>query len=183
MPAEDKNQRYENILKNIERRHPFGSTRKEANLQTPQDRVLNLLNAFDALAELAQRDFERLLCYGPQTVRGRAWSGVVIWHHSKGYHGYQTLRLLGVWAHYREGEIMLSIGIRRLPYRAPVYDAGVYRVAIQNNFRLYYDDDGHPPADGDRLLYRAPFKLRERLEHRQALTDMLHSWISEIEAR
>ena len=160
MPAEDKNKRYENILKNIERRRPFGSARKEEKPQTPQERVLDLLNAFDALADLAQRDFERILCYGPQTLRGPAWSGVVIWYHRKGYHGYQTLRLFGVWAHYRDGEIMLSVGMRRLPYRAPIYDAGVYRVAIQNNFRIYYDDDGHPPEDGDRSLYRAPFKPR-----------------------
>lgn len=183
MPAEDKHQRYQNILKNIERRRPFGRDRKEEKPRAPQDRVLDLLNAFDALAELAQRDFEQILCYGPQTARGRAWSGVVIWYHSKGYHGYQTLRLLGVWAHYRNSKIVLSIGIRRLPYRAPVYDPGVYRVAIQNNFRLYYDDNGQPPEDGDRRLYHAPFKLRERLEHRQALADILQRWISEIEAR
>ena len=77
---------------------------------------------------------------------------------------------------------MLSIGIRPLPYRAPVYDPGVYRVAIQNNFRLYYDDDGHPPADSDRLLYRAPFKSKERLNHRQALIELLQKWRNEIEA-
>ncbi len=182
MPAEDKKQRYENILKNIERRRPFGSARKEEKPRTPQDRVLDLLNAFDALAELAQRDYQRVLCYGPQTVRGRAWSGVVIWYHSKGYHGYQTLRLLGVWAHYHDSEIMLSIGVRKLAYRAPVYDPGVYRVAIQNNFRIYYDDDGHPPADGDCRLYRASFKLRERLEHREAFTDILRCWKLETEA-
>ncbi|MCY4063732.1 MAG: hypothetical protein OXG53_15285 [Chloroflexi bacterium] len=182
MSAEDKNQRYESILKNIERRRPFGSARKEEEPRTPHDRVLDLLNAYDALAELVQREFERILCYGPATVRGRAWSGVVIWYHSKGYHGYQTLRLLGVWAHYRENEIMLSIGIRKLPYRAPVYDPGVYRVAIQNNFRIYYDDDGHAPEAGDSRLYRAPFRSRERLEHRQAVTDVLQSWMSEIKA-
>ena len=182
MPAEDKNQRYQNILQNIERRRPFGSARKEEKPRAPHDRALDLLNAFDALAELAQQDFERILCYGPATVRGRAWSGAVVWYHCKGYHGYQTLRLLGVWAHYRAGEIVLSIGIRRLPYRAPVYDAGVYRVAIQNNFRIYYDDDGHPPEDGDRHLYHAPFKLKERLEHRQALTDIVQSWKREIDA-
>ena len=181
MPAENKHQRYENILKNIERRRPFGSARKEEKPRTPQDRVLDLLNAFDAMAELAQREFEPILCYGPQTVHGPAWSGVVIWYHSKGYHGYQTLRLLGVWAHYRAGEIMLSIGIRKLPYRAPVYDPGVYRVAIQNNFRIYYADDGHPPKDNDCTRYHAPFKLKERLDHRQALTEILQNWTSEIE--
>ena len=182
MPAEDRNQRYERILNNIKRRHPFGSARKEEKPRTPQDRVLDLLNAFDALADLAQRNYEGILCYGPQTARGRAWSGVVIWYHRKGYHGYQTLSLFGVWAHYHDGEIMISIGLRELPYRAPVYDAGVFRVAIQNNFRIYYEDAGQPPEEGDRLLYRAPFKLRERLEHREALTDLLRSWIGEIEA-
>ena len=182
MRAEDKKQRYEDILKKIERRRPFGSAQEEEKPRRPQDRVLDLLNSFDALADIAQRDFERVLCYGPQTFHGPAWSGVVIWYHSKGYHGYQTLHLLGVWAHYRDGEIMLSIGIRPLPYRAPVYDPGVYRVAIQNNFRLYYDDDGHPPADSDRLLYRAPFKSKERLNHRQALIELLQKWRNEIEA-
>ena len=91
MRAEDKKQRYEDILKKIERRRPFGSAQEEEKPRRPQDRVLDLLNSFDALADIAQRDFERVLCYGPQTFHGPAWSGVVIWYHSKGYHGYQTL--------------------------------------------------------------------------------------------
>ena len=182
MRAEDKNQRYTDIRKRIESRRPFGSPRADAKPSAPQDQVLNLLNAFDALAELAQRDFKRVLCYGPRALQGPAWSGVVIWYRRKGYHGYQTLRLLGVWAHYRAGELMLSIGIRSLPYRAPVYDPGVYRVAIQKNFRMYYDDDGHPPAKGDRTLYRAAFKSKKRLHHRQTLTDILRDWQAEIEA-
>lgn len=182
MPAQDKHRRYEDILKRIESRRPFGSRPEEEKPRAPQDQVLDLLNAYDTLAELTSRDFERVLCYGPQTVRGRAWSGVVIWYHRKGYHGYQTLNLLGVWAHYRAGEIMLSIGTRALPYRAPVYDPGVYRVAIQKGFRIYYEDDGHPPAEGERALYHAPFRLNERLLHRQALVELLQRWRSEIEA-
>ena len=182
MCAEQKKQRYEDILKNIERRRPFGSAQKEEKPRRPQDRVLDLLNSFDALADLTRRDFERVICYGPQTFQGAAWSGVVIWYHSKGYHGYQTLHLLGVWAHDRAGEITLSIGIRPLPYRAPVYDPGVYRVAIQNNFRIYYADDGQPPDDDDRLLYREPFKSKERLNHRQTLIELLQKWRGDIEA-
>ena len=182
MRAEDKQKRYQDILKNIERRHPFGSAREEEKPRTPHDRVLDLLNAFDTLADLAQRDYENILCYGPKTVQGAAWSGVVIWYHRKGYHGYQTLRLFGVWAQYRDGDIMLCIGIRPLAYRAPVYDPGVYRVAIQNNFRIYYDDDGHPPDDGDCLLYRAPFRASERLIHRQTLTEILQRWQKETNA-
>ena len=56
---------------------------------------------------------------------------------------------------------MLSIGIRKLQYRAPIFDAGVYRVAIQNGFQLYYEDDGHPPEAGDSPLYHEPFKIEK----------------------
>ena len=154
----------------------------KTNLRSPHDRVLNLLNAFDSLAELTQHNYQHILCYGPMSMRGSAWSGAVVWYHSKGYHGYQSLNLLGVWAHYRDGEMLLSFGIRKLTYRAPVYDPGVYRVAIHNNFRIYYNDDGHPPEEGDRLLYRSPFKSKERLTHRRTLTDILGKWRSEIEA-
>ena len=65
---------------------------------------------------------------------------------------------------------------------APVYDPGVYRVAIQNNFRIYYDDDGHPPGEDDHLLYRARFIMKERLAHRQTLVDILQKWRQAIEA-
>ena len=182
MCGKDKNQRYQEILKRIDSRRPFGRPRAEAKPSAPQDQVLNLLNAYDYLADLAGRDFENILCYGPRTFRAPAWSGVVIWYHRKGYHGYQTLHLLGVWAHYRQSDILISIGIRSLPYRAPVYDPGVYRVAIQNNFRIYYDDAGHPPNETDRTLYCAPFKSKERLIHRQTLTELLEKWRREIES-
>lgn len=182
MRAEDKKQRYKNILKNISNRRPFGSAKPEEKQLSPHDRALDLINAFDALAELPQAEFNHILCYGPKAVRGPAWSGVVIWYHSKGYHGYQTLNLLGVWAHYRDGELRLNIGTRRLSYRAPVYDPGVYRVAIQNNFSMYYDDDGHPPGEDDRLLYRARFSLNKRLSYRQTLVEILQQWRQEIDA-
>lgn len=182
MCAENKNLRYENILKNISNRRPFGSAKPDEEPRRLHDRALDLINAFDALAKLPQGEFKHILCYGPKAVRGQAWSGVVIWYHSKGYHGYQTLFLLGVWAHYRKGELRLSIGIRQLSYRAPVYDPGVYRVAIQNNFRIYYDDDGHPPGEEDRLLFRARFSMKKRLTLRQTLVETLQKWREEIDA-
>lgn len=182
MCAEDKQQRYEDILKNISRRRLFGSGKTEEEPRRLHDRALDLMNAFDAFAELSQRKFSNILCYGPKAVRRPAWSGVVIWYHCKGYHGYQTMHLLGVWAHYREGEMMLSIGIRQLSYRAPVYDPGVYRVAIQNNFRIYYDDDGHPPGEDDSLLFQTTFVIKERLKLRQTLVEILQKWREEIDA-
>lgn len=182
MCAEDKQQRYENILKNISNRRLFGSAKMDDEPRRLHDHALDLINAYDALAELPQREFNNILCYGPKAVRGPAWSGVVIWYHSKGYHGYQTLHLLGAWARYHEGELLLSIGTRQLSYRAPVYDAGVYRVAIQNNFRIYYDDDGHPPGEDDRLLFQSTFIMKERLTLRQTLVEILQKWSEEIEA-
>ena len=182
MPAKNKNQRYEKILKNISNRRPFGSAKPEENPRRLHDRALDLLNAFDALAELRERKFKNILCYGPKAVRGSAWSGALIWYHRKGYHGYQALHLLGLWAHYRGTDLTLSIGMRQLSYRAPIYDPGVYRVAIQNNFKFYYDDDGNPPGDDDCLLFRARFILKERLAQRQTLVEILQTWRQGIEA-
>ena len=76
---------------------------------------------------------------------------------------------------------MLSIGIRKLQYRAPIFDAGVYRVAIQNGFQLYYEDDAHPPEAGDSPLYHEPFKIEKRLTHRRALCEILDNWQNGIE--
>ena len=182
MTADNNNQRYEDILNNIAKRRPFDRRQRPEKPQTPHDRVLDLINAYDALAELTQRDFARVLCYGPLILRSSAWSAVVIWYQRKGYHGYQKLQLRGVWAHYREDQLMLSIGGRLLPYRAPVYDAGVYRIAIQNNFRIYYDDDGGPPDQDDHPHYRAPFQTKERLTLRQTLGKILNDWQREMEA-
>ena len=182
MSADNNAQRYADLQRRIASRRPFGSGPRKDKPGKPTERVLDLLNAFDALAELSQRSYTNVLSYGPKALHGPAWSAVVIWYHRRGYHGYQLLNLLGVWAHYEENRIIVSIGIRQLPYRAPVYDPGVYRVAIENNFRLYYEDDGHPPENEDRLLYRAPFEAKKRLTHRGALNKILEQWQDDIEA-
>lgn len=180
MTTEQNKDRYEDILKRIAERRPFGSKRREILPQRPQERVLDRINAYDCLADLARREYKHWLCYGPKSLSGSAWAGVVTWAHRKGYHGYQTLTLRGVWTSYDEDEIALSIGVKRLPYSAPVYDAGVYRVAIQNNFRIYYDDAGGPPEDGDSLPYRRVYDENERLQLRQALKDIVKQWRREL---
>lgn len=181
MTTDRDDERYDDILKKIAEARPFGSRRREKLPQTPHDRALDRINAFDTLARLARREYRHALCYGPKSLRGSAWSAAVVWCHRKGYHGYQTLYLLGVWAHYVEDRILLSIAERQLPYRAPVYDAGVYRVAIQNNFGLYYDDAGGPPGNGDRLLHRCSFQEKERLTHRQTLQEIVAEWQRRLE--
>ena len=172
----DDERRYQEILRKIASRGPFGSPAPAQEPDNPLDRALNGINAFDSLARLTQRDYADIVCYGPKALRGSTWSAVVLWYQPKGYHGYQTLSLLGVWAQQQGSEMALSIGIRQLPYRAPVFDAGVYRVAIQNGFRLYYEDDGHPPGADDQLLYRAIYRQEQRLNQRQALREICCAW-------
>ncbi len=179
-PAENNEDRYEDILKRIAERRPFGSKWREILPQSPHERALDRINAYDSLAYLSRGEYEQWLCYGPKSLRGSAWSGVVVWAHRKGYHGYQTLTLHGVWAHYADDQILLSIGSRHVPYSAPVYDAGVYRVAIQSNFRIYYDDGGQAPEQGDGLLYRCAYSEGERLQHRQALKEIVKQWGREL---
>ena len=182
MPSQDNDERYDDILQQIAKRRPFGRKRREAPPQTPHDRVLDLINAFDSLARLAQHSYAQYLCYGPKSVRGPAWSGVVVWFHRKAYHGYQILTLFGVWAHYDGDDILLSIGDRRLPYRAAVYDAGVYRVAIQSDFKMYYDDPGGPPVEGDNHRLHCRFQEQDRLTHRRSLSNNVQLWRDELEA-
>ena len=168
--------RYEDILKRIAERRPFGQKRRDILPQTPHERALDRINAFDCLSNLTRQPYDHWLCYGPKSLRGPAWAGVVVWAHRKGYHGYQQLTLHGVWAHYAEGDILLSMGTRHLPYSASIYDAGVYRVAIGTNFRIYYDDSGGPPADGDDLHFRGAFDDRDRLRQRQSLRQIVNQW-------
>ncbi len=167
--------RYQDILERIATRRPFARAQQKKPAR-PHDRALDLLNAFDTWSDLVLREYDRILCHGPKTVRGAAWSGVVIWYHSKGYHGYQELRILGVWAHYAGDDIVVSAGIRKLPYRAPVFDPGAFRHNITSGFQLYYQDKGQPPGDGDQLLFRAKFTGKGRLKLREKLRAIADQW-------
>ena len=180
--ASDNEDRYQDILNKISQRRQFGGTRRESRPLTPHERALNLINAVDCLADLPHKDYQHWLCYGPKSLRGAAWAGLVAWAHRKGYHGYQSLNLYGVWARFNDDEIRLCIGARTLPYSAPVYDAGVYRVAIQSSFRLYYDDSGRPPNGEEPLLYDRAFKAEERLQHRRALSEIVTQWQRQLAA-
>ncbi len=180
--ANDNEDRYEDILKRISERRPFGVKRREIRPQTPHERALDRINAYDCLAELPRQDYEHWMCYGPKSLRASAWAGVVVWAHRKGYHGYQTLTLLGVWAQYNGEHIVIGLGERELPYSAPVYDAGVYRVAIQGNFKIYYDDTGRAPGADDQFLYRHTYSESERLRLRQALRETVRQWKRDFSA-
>ncbi|MCY4145678.1 MAG: hypothetical protein OXE95_10030 [Chloroflexi bacterium] len=175
-PQQPDDSRYQAILGRIAARRSFGSAHPQEKSARPQDQALDLLNAFDTWSDLALREYDRILCHGPKTVRGAAWSGVVIWYHNKAYHGYQHLRILGVWARYAKGDIVVCAGLRELPYRAPVFDPGAFRHHITGGFQLYYADKGEPPNEGDQLLFQAIFTRGDRLQLRATLRDIADQW-------
>ncbi|MCY3574726.1 MAG: hypothetical protein OXG92_09640 [Chloroflexi bacterium] len=176
MPGQQDDDRYQDILERIAARRPFGSPRPQKKPARPHDQALNLLNAFDTWSDLALREYARILCHGPKTVRGAAWSGVVIWYHNKGYHGYQLLRILGVWAQSAGSELVVSAGIRELPYRAPLFDPGAFRHHIASDFHLYYQDKGGPPSESDHVLLRVNFLAKQRLQLRERLQKIADQW-------
>lgn len=178
--AESSEERYEDILKRIAERKPFRGQSPENQPAKPHERVLDQINAYDCLADIARRQYASWTLYGPMSLRGAAWAGLMIWAHRKGYHGYKRLSLHGVWAHYAGDQILLSIGSRQLTYNAPVYDPGVYRVAIAKNFRIYYADSGAPPAAEETVLCRVDYHDQDRLQHRQTLVDIARQWRREF---
>ena len=176
MSGDENQRRYDEIMRKIASRGAIGGLAREPRMLSPQERALDMLNAYDSFARLTQDTYPNILCHGPKALRGKAWSAVVVWYRPKAYHGYQKLALFGLWAHHAEKELLLSIGIRELSYRAPIFDAGVYRVAIENGFQIYYEDDGRPPGAADQVLYQAPFEIKERLAQRRTLSDIVKEW-------
>jgi hypothetical protein len=91
--------------------------------------------------------------------------GAVLWQRAPGYFGYKLLTLYGLWAlHTAEGGVQVLAATRRLAYALDFYEADAYHKRIRREFTLYYNDNGHPPAEpawsaeysaGDRLALRA----------------------------
>lgn len=181
MSQDDNQRRYNDILKRIANRKSNDKDQVEPKPKSAYDLILDSLNAYDKMATLPQQKYKHILCYGPQTCRQSIGSGVVIWYLNKGYYGYQTLRLLGVWAHNIETDIYLTIGIRDLPYRAAIYSPEGYHTSIRKGFRLFYEDDGHPPEDNDTILFQVVYQQKERLTLRQTLHNILHQWQTGID--
>lgn len=178
--ADEQEQRYEDILKRIANRKPFGQHQDEDKPASPYDLIIDSLNSYDILDKLAQRPYSNLIVHGPKALRYKTWSGVVIWYRPKGYHGYKTLSLFGVWASQVGSDIQLTIGIRELPYRAAVYSAEGYFATIQKDFKLFYEDRGNPPTDDDIILFQTTHQAKERLIYRQTLSKIANQWAVDV---
>lgn len=140
----------------------------EAPKRAAQDelaRILDGLNVWDTLEALRTKRFSPNLCHGPKAIGGLSpfpYVGVVVWHRPAGYYGYKTLTLLGVWARYEGEKPILLIGVKRLSYSAPFYDAEAYHKLIRRNYDLYYQDDDMPPADALIISYDPEMRLSLR---------------------
>ncbi len=178
--GDDKQKRYEDILKRIANRKPFGQDSVNPKPSSPRDLILDALNTYDTLDKLAQKPYDHIIVHGPKVRRFKTWSGVVIWYRNKGYTGYKVLSLFGVWVHQNNTSINLIIGIRQLPYRAAVYNAEGYFASIRNDFKLFYDDKGQPPTTDGTILFQTVYQAKERLAYRQTLSNIITQWYTDV---
>ncbi len=172
MPSDDE-LRYEEIKRRIQQRKQ-PSPPADDGLAA----VLDELNVFSYLDEMRKKLSEKIRCYGPKIVRGKDWTGVVVWHRQHGYSTSPVLHLFGIWA---IGEIdvpTIVAGSKTLLYSAPVYNAESYHKLIERSFDLYYDDNGCPPPE-PLWRYSAVYDPTKRLVSRKAIEAELARWVGE----
>ncbi|MCC6804476.1 MAG: hypothetical protein IT319_16450 [Anaerolineae bacterium] len=144
----------------IQRRRAY----QVAQQTDPLAHILDDLNVMDMMEGLRSRT---PLCYGPKVIRSAAPSmGVVVWLRPAGYHGYKSLRLVGVWVTERGDKVMIAVGKKLLPFTPPFYDADAYHKLIRKSYDLYYRDDNTPPAQP---AYSVPYDVEQRLELRETV--------------
>lgn len=141
-------------------------------VQKDMQRVLDTLNAFGFLDDARQKAPDAILCFGPKDVFDGNWSGVVVWFRPRGYHGYKTLTVLGIWASAQMNTVSVVMGTHTLTFTAPFYNPEAYFHHIRRGFDLYYGDDVSPP-DGPHQLYATDFVQSRRLEIRDAIETIL----------
>lgn len=143
--------------------------------------TLDSLNAWGALEDTQACKLLRHLCFGPKAFKGvlpAPWVGVLIWRRERGYYGYRTLHLLGVWALAESKGVRVVVGTKTLKYSAPFYDAEAYHALIQRGFETYYKDKGSPPpVESQRFCVL--YDPAERLARREQLRRAVERWAEE----
>jgi len=164
--------RYDDILRRIAQRQ-----REEANAPQQEDlaAILDSVNAWGFLEDLKKSPLKQINCYGPKSFRGyipASWVGVVIWCKPKGYYHYETLTLLGIWAH---GEAQVTLGTKALPFAAPIFNPESYYRHLKKRFDVYYQGDGSPPPENS-WLYTVHYDASRRLAIRAEIQAQLARW-------
>jgi hypothetical protein len=140
--------------------------------------ALDTLNAFDAAVE-ALDDLPLARRHGPAIRGGANWLGVLLWVTGRGYGGFRSLALLGIWALAPADAPTIACGLRSLTYSAPVYQPEAFHALIRRDFSLYYADEGGPPTEGEGL--RFPWAVDDRLAHRLAIAEHLRQLANCVE--
>lgn len=142
----------------------------------PQARILAGLNVLSVLDDNTAKYLRDVLHYGPSSFTGKGWAAALIWYRQKGYHGYQTLMLFGIWAVDADDTTRLLIATKPLKFSAPVYNAESYHALIRQSFKTYYADDGSPPSE-DYIIYETTFDPTRRLKLREELATEMIQWL------
>lgn len=168
MPRTSRPTRYRRQTTILEQVAQIRRARAEAPKRAAQEnlaRILDGLNVLGTLEALRMKRFSPSLCYGPKTIGALepvACVGVVLWFRPAGYYGYKILSLLGVWARGEGAVPQISVGLKRLAFSAPFYDAEAYHKLIRRAYDLYYQDDNLPPTDAFTISYSAALRLSLR---------------------
>ena len=171
----ERNTRYDEIMRRIQA-HKREKQRESA--REPLADALNDLNATGYLEAVQTEDFGQILCFGPKVLSGESWMAVVVWCRPRGYYGYRTLTLLGLWAvaESESGAIVIIMGTKMLPFSGHYFNAEAYFQHIRSRFDLYYAGEVSPPPDESRR-YTTVYDPARRLDIRRDIESELAQWV------
>lgn len=145
--------------------------------QNASARILDGLNAMQAMDQIALREFDDIRLFGPKAFQSEQKACVCVWYLPNGYNAYQELTLFGLWAVTGDDEqTQIIIGTRKRPYTAPIYNAESFWTLIRSDYRTYFQDDHAPPFPADRL-YDQPFDITRRIAMRQEIDRIIRQWM------
>lgn len=177
--SQESEERYQQIMRQIAERRAEEALAPARAKQNDLGHVLDGLDALGKLDKLQEVLPMTPRLNGPKTFEGVkpvTWVGVVAWRRGPGYYGYRVLQLIGVWAvQDTAGPPLIIVGVKRLRYTAPTYEAEAYHKLLRKTFAPYYDGDASPPQPATRL-FSARYNSERRLELRDQIRETLVQW-------
>lgn len=136
-------------------------------------RVLDNLDTHHTLERCRDRLADTLLTHGPLTITQQGVPCCVVWARQRGYYGYKTLWLVGIWAIPETPHPWVVVGTSALTFSAALYNPESYHKIIRKDFRSYYQTASPLP---DNELFRAAYQPEARLDLRQAIRSTVREW-------
>jgi hypothetical protein len=178
--SDEAERRYQEILKRIAQQKR-ADKKLASPFSHPLTKLLDELNAHDALMNTVSYDTKRTIG-GAKLVHTQAWAGYLLWYPDLGVQGYRWLTLFGVWTQQtlHQSKPHVLVGARRCPYVASVYVAEAYHKLIQQDWRPYHQDDGHPPTSHDTQLLVFEYNPQNRIQLRAEIKNAVEAWMQTI---